>query len=209
MPTRTGSVSSMTVRGRRIPRPIRFPCPCRWRPLRMPCRRRTFPVGGLLPDNNEILRRWGQRFHVSPRNPFRLLTHVGEDCAGAVQLVKPETLSDYLAGSAEGQRGLADGRGDRRPAWNCCSGMKAFGAPGTTPGSSALAGAQPKSAFYYDPRKQRWGVPSGAIPTTHIFKPAKGTLTDTRRTSTSACDWRRNWGFRPHPPAFSTSRTSP
>src|SRR5271155_1907364 len=58
---------------------------------------------GLLPDNNEILRRWGQRFQVSPRNPFRLLANVGEDCAGAVQLVKPESVSDYLAGSQKGK----------------------------------------------------------------------------------------------------------
>jgi serine/threonine-protein kinase HipA len=34
---------------------------------------------GLLPDNEAILARWGQRFQVSPRNPFALLAHVGED----------------------------------------------------------------------------------------------------------------------------------
>ena len=28
---------------------------------------------GLLPDNAAILTRWGQRFHVSPRNAFALL----------------------------------------------------------------------------------------------------------------------------------------
>lgn len=38
---------------------------------------------GLLPDNEAILARWGQRFQVSPRNPWGLLAHVGEDCAGA------------------------------------------------------------------------------------------------------------------------------
>jgi len=27
----------------------------------------------------------GRRFHVSPRNPFRLIQHLGEDFAGAVQ----------------------------------------------------------------------------------------------------------------------------
>lgn len=40
---------------------------------------------GLLPDNEFILARWAQKFQVSPRNPFALLAHVGEDCAGAVQ----------------------------------------------------------------------------------------------------------------------------
>ena len=44
-------------------------------------------VSGLLPDNERVLPAWRQRFHVSPRNPFALLAHVGEDCASAVQLV--------------------------------------------------------------------------------------------------------------------------
>ena len=47
---------------------------------------------GLLPDNDRVLENWGRRFQVSPRNVFRLITHVGEDCAGAVQFVRPERL---------------------------------------------------------------------------------------------------------------------
>ena len=43
---------------------------------------------GLLPDNEAFLARWGQRFHVSPRNAFALLAAVGEDCPGAIQLVR-------------------------------------------------------------------------------------------------------------------------
>src|SRR5690242_11828867 len=30
---------------------------------------------GLLPDNEEVLRRWGREFGVSARNCFALLTH--------------------------------------------------------------------------------------------------------------------------------------
>lgn len=130
---------------------------------------------GLLPDNNEILRRWGQRFHVSPRNPFRLLTHVGEDCAGAVQLVKPESESDYLAGS---QKGKVDWLTEEEIAarMELLLRDESIWRTGDDTGQFSLAGAQPKSAFYYDPRKDRWGVPSGAVPTTHIFKPAKATF---------------------------------
>lgn len=40
---------------------------------------------GLLPDNEYVLRRWAQRFHVSPRNAFALIARVGEDCAGAAR----------------------------------------------------------------------------------------------------------------------------
>src|SRR5687768_10826406 len=50
---------------------------------------------GLLPDSERVLDRWARRFQVSARNPFALLAHVGEDCAGAVQLARPERL-DHL-----------------------------------------------------------------------------------------------------------------
>src|ERR1700720_1388946 len=47
---------------------------------------------GLLPDNELVLQRWAQKFQVSARNAFALISHVGEDCAGAVQLVPSERL---------------------------------------------------------------------------------------------------------------------
>ena len=53
---------------------------------------------GLLPDNEAILARWGQRFHVSPRNAFALLGAVGEDCPGAIQLVRPDRVDVVLQG---------------------------------------------------------------------------------------------------------------
>ena len=52
---------------------------------------------GLLPDNDAILARWGQRFHVSPRNAFALLGATGEDCAGAIQLVHPDRVDEARA----------------------------------------------------------------------------------------------------------------
>ena len=50
---------------------------------------------GLLPDNTLVLERWGKAFHVSSRNAFRLLEHVGEDCPGAFQLVPAERARDW------------------------------------------------------------------------------------------------------------------
>jgi len=128
---------------------------------------------GLLPDNNEILQRWGQRFHVSPRNPFRLLANVGEDCAGAVQLVKPESVPDYVAGSQKGKvNWLTDDEIAAR--MDLLRRDASIGRTGEDTGQFSLAGAQPKTAVFHDPKRDRWGVPSGAIPTTHIFKPAMG-----------------------------------
>jgi serine/threonine-protein kinase HipA len=39
-------------------------------------------------------------------------------------------------------------------------------------GKMSLPGAQAKTAFCWDERHRRWGVPSGRAPTTHIIKPA-------------------------------------
>ena len=52
---------------------------------------------GLLPDNDRVLENWGKRFQVSPRNAFRLIANVGEDCAGAVQFVRPDRLDSLRA----------------------------------------------------------------------------------------------------------------
>ena len=53
---------------------------------------------GLLPDNEQVLARWAAKFQVSARNVFALISHVGEDCAGAVQFVTPERLEAIRSG---------------------------------------------------------------------------------------------------------------
>lgn len=53
---------------------------------------------GLLPDNDRVVRRWARTFQVSATNPFALLRHVGEDCAGAAQFVTPDRVDAILAG---------------------------------------------------------------------------------------------------------------
>jgi serine/threonine-protein kinase HipA len=126
---------------------------------------------GLLPDNDRVLQNWGRRFQVPPKNVFRLISHVGEDCAGAVQFVSPERFETLIAEPtareiqwlteqdvAERLRTL---RADHS-AWRAASDTGQF----------SLAGAQPKTALLFE--RKRWGVPSGRIPTTHILKPPTG-----------------------------------
>ncbi len=126
---------------------------------------------GLLPDNDRVLTRWGQQFHVSPSSPFALLgTPIGLECSGAVQFrrasagVEQPAVVDWLDedGVAKRIRALREDQA----AWTTRS----------TKGQFSLAGAQAKFALRRE--EGRWGMPSGSEPTTHILKPAIDGLTD-------------------------------
>jgi serine/threonine-protein kinase HipA len=122
---------------------------------------------GLLPDDELVLAQWGRRFGVSSRNPFALLSEVGEDCAGAVQIVRPERI-DAMRNPGDGAIAWIDESevGDRLAA------VIADASAGRRVGDHgqfSLAGAQPKTALLNI--DGRWGVPSGRVPTTHILKP--------------------------------------
>lgn len=129
---------------------------------------------GLLPDSDVVLRRWSREFHVTAASPFALLsTPVGEDCAGAVRFVRPDRIKamleqpgtvDWLTHDEVGER-LRELRADTS-AW---LGSRFVG-------QFSLAGAQAKTALLS--RDGRWGVPAGALPTTHILKPAVAGLDD-------------------------------
>jgi len=127
---------------------------------------------GLLPDSEPILSQWGRRFQVSPRNPFSLIAHVGEDCAGAVQFVRPERLEGFLSAPRGDIEWLTEADVANRLR-GLQADASAWRAPQDT-GQFSLAGAQPKTALTFD--GQRWGVPSGREPTTHILKPATNGL---------------------------------
>jgi serine/threonine-protein kinase HipA len=127
---------------------------------------------GLLPDSRDVLERWGARFRVSANNPFALLRHVGEDCAGAVQFVRPERLGELAAGSVTwlGIDELAERVRQLRVDPTSWLGSD------NHEGHFSLAGAQAKFAILRD--DGRWGDPSGAIATTHIVKPTAGPFVD-------------------------------
>lgn len=130
-------------------------------------------LAGLLPDDTAVQRRWARAFGLSTIAPFALLsTPIGEDCAGAVQFVRPVRVDALLADAGSVQWLAPDdlegrlqrlrtegtawlGEGDPRPGFV---------------GRFSLAGRQRKTALLFD--GERWGVPAGRIPTTHILKPA-------------------------------------
>ena len=131
---------------------------------------------GLLPDNERVLDRWAQDYQVSPRNPFAVLRHVGGDCAGAAQFVRPERVDKVIAGEGNVQW-LTDADAD------VAERLRILRSDPTAwhvrdSGHFSLAGAQAKIAFHHDPNSGRWGEPQGSIPTTHIIKPAVTGLDD-------------------------------
>lgn len=122
----------------------------------------------LLPDSEAVLVRWARQFRVSATTPFSLLSSpIGEDCAGAVQFAPSSEIDRMLGRSGDvawlTEDEVADRLRDLRAdatAWH----GRSF------TGQFSLAGAQAKTALLL--RGGRWGVPSGATPTTHILKPA-------------------------------------
>ena len=128
----------------------------------------------MLPDNADVLERWARQFQTSASSPFSLLaTPVGEDCAGAVQFLRPDRADEVLDRPGQIEwldedrvaARLAALRGD----------TTAWLGPDFS-GQFSLAGMQAKTALLFD--GHRWGVPSGATPTTHILKPAIAGLDD-------------------------------
>lgn len=116
----------------------------------------------LLPDNERIRTRIQHRFGIPSSDPFDLLTEIGRDCVGALQLlpdgeppgnikrIEAEPLSEaeierILAGTPVFGRHQDDG--DFR---------------------ISIAGAQEKIALTF--HDGRWTRPRGATPTTHILK---------------------------------------
>lgn len=119
----------------------------------------------LLPDSEGIRRRLAMRYQAESLDPFDLLTELGKDCVGAIQLLKEgdeptdlycvkyrplseseiaQTLRNTTAASLPGRQ---SDTGDLR---------------------LSIAGAQEKTALLW--HEDRWCMPEGNTPTTHIFK---------------------------------------
>jgi serine/threonine-protein kinase HipA len=130
---------------------------------------------GLLPDNQSVLDQWGRQFQVSPRNVFRLIEHVGEDCAGAIQFI-PEENEDNLITQpySEQVQWLSESEFNER--MHLVLENHASQRLSSDLGQFSLAGAQAKIALYRSPETGAWGIPRGMTPTTHILKPAPPSL---------------------------------
>lgn len=116
----------------------------------------------LLPDSPEIRNRIQSRFGVKTSQPFDLLSHIGMDCVGAIQLMSELTevnvkkIESTLLSEAE----IAD----------CLRNYKTLplGMSKDQDFRISIAGAQEKTALLR--HDGQWHRPINTTPTTHIFK---------------------------------------
>lgn len=127
---------------------------------------KTF-LSNLLPESSAVLEAWEKKYHVSRHNPFGLLKHVGEDVPGAIQFVQPDRLAEYQNPGPVQVQWLSIAELKDRMAL-LRKDAAAFRLA-SDHGRMSLAGAQAKTALYFD--GQHWGVPAGRMPTSHILKP--------------------------------------
>ncbi|MBI2306314.1 MAG: type II toxin-antitoxin system HipA family toxin [Rhodocyclales bacterium] len=142
--------------------------------LSLPLSRETDPVRGevveayfdnLLPDSRDIRTRLARRYGAGSVNAFQLLTAIGRDCVGAVQLLPagspPPAVRRIEARplTAGGVAALLD---------------RSLAAVPLVPAGEedelriSLAGAQEKTALLL--HDGQWQLPLGNTPTTHILK---------------------------------------
>ena len=126
---------------------------------------------GLLPDNENALQAIAKRFGANWRNPFSLLTHIGQEVAGALQIlaadITPADLSDSLAHES------IEPLSDRRISELLFSKINEY--EDATGGASvggllSLAGAHPKVILHKD-LDGNFTLPTQNLLSTHILKP--------------------------------------
>lgn len=119
----------------------------------------------LLPDSDAIRRRLASRYQAKSLGAFDLLSQLGRDCVGAIQLLpeggQPAGINQ-IQGRALSNREIADHL--RRVSSDSVFGQ----AEPSNDLRLSIAGAQEKTALLK--RDGQWLIPQGSTPTTHIFK---------------------------------------
>jgi serine/threonine-protein kinase HipA len=135
----------------------------------------------LLPDNERIRARIQAKFKISSSHPFDLLSAIGADCVGAIQLGPEQALSKVDMTTAQ--------------ALSTAEIAKLLKGYGTDPlGVNeevedlriSIAGAQEKTALLW--HQEQWCRPIGPTPTSHIFKLPIGSITKNDIDLSESCE---------------------
>ncbi|ASQ46552.1 type II toxin-antitoxin system HipA family toxin [Legionella clemsonensis] len=135
----------------------------------------------LLPDNQQIRTRIQAKFQIPTNQPFDLLSSIGRDCVGAIQLIdgqlpefkkkinfKPlteQSIAAKLKNYHVNPLGMSNKDQDFR---------------------ISIAGAQEKTAFLY--HQHQWCEPLQDTPTTHIFKLPIGFISHQNIDLSDSCE---------------------
>lgn len=119
----------------------------------------------LLPDNEQIRRRIQSRYSTGGSSAFDLLSAIGRDCVGAIQLL-PEDHEPVDVKTIRSKR--LDDAGVAQAIRATLSTGAQWGEDDTDEFRFSIAGAQEKTALLY--HRGNWCIPKGSTPTTHIFK---------------------------------------
>jgi serine/threonine-protein kinase HipA len=129
----------------------------------------AYYLRALLPDSETRLNAIAFEFGVQPDDAFGLLSFVGEDCSGAVQFVRPDRLDAVTGNGRHNIEWLSDD--DFAQTILDLGSGNDIGAHVIATGQFSLPGALNKVALTFDPRRKRWGLPTGRAASTHIIKP--------------------------------------
>ncbi|GAA06452.1 type II toxin-antitoxin system HipA family toxin [Photobacterium leiognathi] len=137
----------------------------------------------LLPDNEEIRSRIQTRFQAVTKRPFDLLSKIGSDCVGAIQLYPPQhSLQDVRQIQAEPlteSRMAQVLRGYQSDApLGMLDDMDDF--------RISIAGAQEKTGLLW--YQDQWHLPLGSTPTSHILKLPIGILPHKNIDLSDSCE---------------------
>jgi serine/threonine-protein kinase HipA len=121
----------------------------------------------LLPDSGAIRMRIQSRFNTRTQSAFDLLTAIGRDCVGALQLLAPGDVPTGI--TAIDATPLSDEEVANTLVGTVSSSRTMARIAETEDGFRiSIAGAQEKTAFLF--HDGQWCRPHGTTPTTHIFK---------------------------------------
>lgn len=123
----------------------------------------------LLPDSDDIRRRVAERVGADGVDAYSLLAQIGRDCVGALQFIP--------GGEEPGDSRVMTGEplnADQIAAMIKDLARTPLGIRAERDFRISVAGAQEKTALLF--HEGQWLEPTGTTPTTHILKPAIGTL---------------------------------
>ena len=129
----------------------------------------------LLPDSDTIRRRLRDKFSTASTDTFALLSAVGRDCVGAVQLLPTD---EEPVGFDRIEATPLDEAGVEQAINSAVTGGRVLGLQEPDDFRISIAGAQEKTALLW--HSGQWMRPLGATPTTHIFKLPLGLVGNVR-----------------------------